>query len=147
MAAVRPEFERRFWPSVPTTPPWAESLAGSKDADAPDASEGCVSDTTADAPIVLMRTWAVLKDREKIESPGEVPGLVDRVYEAETECPPGWEEAWRKGHEQLAYSRDHEKKIAAAMYLPTPHAVDHLSALIERSRNPGTTRKSRGDRR
>lgn len=99
------------------------------------------------APIVLMRTWAVLKDRDKIESPDEVPGLVDCVYEAEIECPPGWEEAWRKGREQLAYTRDHEKKIAAAMYLPPPHAVDHLSALIERSRNPGKTRKSRGDRR
>ncbi|MFD9734623.1 CRISPR-associated helicase Cas3' [Umezawaea sp. NPDC059074] len=101
---------------------------------------------TVYAPIVLLRTCAVLDGETTIQSPIQVPVLIDRVYQDEVECPAGWEQAWAKAATQLAKARDSDMKAAARLYLPMPFAVDGLSNITERPKNPGLTRRQRGNR-
>lgn len=96
--------------------------------------------------IVLMRTWAVLSGKAHIESPTDVPKLVDQVYRGEVECPAGWEKTWWPAVDQLASAIDNDRKSAENKYLPIPHEIEHLYMVTERSANPGDTRKGRGRR-
>ncbi|MFD9891739.1 CRISPR-associated helicase Cas3' [Amycolatopsis sp. NPDC059027] len=101
---------------------------------------------TVYAPIVLMRTWALLKNRQRIESPVDIPGIVDLVYGARVECPSGWETMWHKESEYLDDVIAKDRKAARTRYLPLPYAVEDLSELTERPKQT-QTRKNRGNRR
>ncbi|MFE0027105.1 CRISPR-associated helicase Cas3' [Amycolatopsis sp. NPDC059021] len=97
------------------------------------------------APIVLMRTWALLKDSTRIESPVDIPGLVDRVYGERVECPSGWETMWHQESENFKDLTAKDRKAAQTRYLPLPYAVEDLSELTERpkwtqTRKPGKRR-------
>ncbi|UMP07060.1 CRISPR-associated helicase Cas3' [Amycolatopsis sp. EV170708-02-1] len=99
------------------------------------------------APIALMRTWALLRDRPHIDSPAEVSHLVDQVYGGEVECPQGWTDAWRKEEEHLRALRKRDSAAARTLYLPMPHAVEDLAELTERPKSTKQTRKQSGSRR
>ncbi len=99
------------------------------------------------APAVLMRTWALLRDREQIDSPSEVPHLVDHVYGGDIECPRGWVIAWRKEVEHLRALHARDKAAAGTLYLPMPYAVEDLAELTERPKSTRQTRKQQGRRR
>lgn len=94
------------------------------------------------APMALLRTWAVLRDRRFLEIPNEVTGLVDAVYgplEA-VACPVGWEEVWQVAAEKLTHAQRAAQRNARLMYLPHPSAVVHLGELTRHSKNAGRTR-------
>ncbi|MGI5506328.1 CRISPR-associated helicase Cas3' [Lentzea sp. CA-135723] len=101
--------------------------------------------TNVYAPMVLLRTWALLRHKEELRSPEEVPVLIDAVYgPAEAiECPSGWEQAWGHAAERLRRSLDKDKHDAQLMYLPLPVATHRLADLTTRPQNPSKTRKSR----
>jgi CRISPR-associated endonuclease/helicase Cas3 len=97
------------------------------------------------ALIVLLRTWALLRERASIALPDEVPTLVDAVYgpaDAIT-CPAGWEQAWQSAAAQLDRARERSTWNARVNYLPLPNAVEHLSELTKNSKNPSRTRENR----
>lgn len=97
------------------------------------------------APMVLLRTWALLRDKKELRSPVEVPLLVDAVYgppEA-IECPPGWEQVWHRAVERLHRAHDKDKHDARLMYLPLPVTTHRLADMTVRPQNPGKSRKSR----
>ncbi|GAA4533385.1 CRISPR-associated helicase Cas3' [Amycolatopsis samaneae] len=83
------------------------------------------------APIVLLRTWALLRDRARIESPVDVPGLVDRVYGERVECPTGWETRWHREVVRFAAAVDKDGKAATKRYLPRPDVLEDLDELTE----------------
>ncbi|MFC3484435.1 CRISPR-associated helicase Cas3' [Amycolatopsis roodepoortensis] len=99
------------------------------------------------APIVLMRTWALLRGRPHIDSPFEVSHLVDQVYGGEVECPRGWADAWRKEDEHLRALRSRDNAAARTLYLAMPHEVEDLAELTERPKSTKQTRKQSGKRR
>ncbi|MFC5693829.1 CRISPR-associated helicase Cas3' [Amycolatopsis mediterranei] len=101
---------------------------------------------TVYAPIVLMRTWAALKDLDRIESWTTMAQLVDEVYGDQVACPRGWEAAWRRESDRLAVAQHNDREAAAESYLPQPHMVEVLSELTERPRAL-RTRKSTGRKR
>ncbi|WP_329791951.1 CRISPR-associated helicase Cas3' [Lentzea sp. DG1S-22] len=97
------------------------------------------------APMVLLRTWALLRSETELRSPDEVPVLIDAVYgppEA-IECPAGWEQAWSRAEERLLRALDKDKHDARLMYLPLPVGTQRLADMTARPQNPGNTRKSR----
>jgi CRISPR-associated endonuclease/helicase Cas3 len=100
------------------------------------------------APIVLLRTWALIRNKDYFKSPREIPGLIDAVYEERVECPPGWEAMWLKGLEHGEKLRQKDRYTAATVYLPQPQALDPLSDLTARSRKSRSagTRKKRRNR-
>ncbi|MEV5721878.1 CRISPR-associated helicase Cas3' [Amycolatopsis mediterranei] len=101
---------------------------------------------TVYAPIVLMRTWAVLKDLDRIDSWTTMAQLVDDLYGEQIACPRGWEAAWRRESDRLAIGQHNDRAAAAESYLPQPHTVETLSELTERPRAL-RTRKSTGRKR
>ncbi len=95
------------------------------------------------APMTVLRTWALLRDRKSLELPGEVPTLVDALYgppEA-VACPPGWETAWQAADEKLTRSREASGREARLMYLPAPLAVSRLDELTRNSKDSSRTRE------
>ncbi|PPK63773.1 CRISPR-associated helicase/endonuclease Cas3 [Actinokineospora auranticolor] len=95
-------------------------------------------------PMVMMRTWALLRERESLSLPGEVPALVDALYgdDDAVACPVGWEERWREAEARLVRARDRSKHSGRLMYLPLPHAVNHLSELTKNSKSTSRTREN-----
>lgn len=94
------------------------------------------------APMTLLRTWALLRDRTALDLPGEVPGLVDAVYgppEAVT-CPAGWEEAWKAAAGRLERTWKTAERDARLMYMPHPSAVTHLGELTRHGKSARRTR-------
>ncbi|KOV83108.1 CRISPR-associated protein Cas3 [Nocardia sp. NRRL S-836] len=96
-------------------------------------------------PMVLLRTWALLRRKKKLISPDEVPVLIDAVYgpSEAVECPPGWEQAWQRAHERLNRAHAKDTHDARLMYLPLPVATHRLADMTVRPQNPSKTRKSR----
>jgi CRISPR-associated endonuclease/helicase Cas3 len=94
------------------------------------------------APITLMRTWALLRERPCLNLPDDVPTLVDAVYGPNEviACPPGWEELWQTGTDRLARALKVDERNARLMYLPHPNAVSHLDELTNHSKHAGRTR-------
>ncbi|MET9002049.1 CRISPR-associated helicase Cas3' [Amycolatopsis sp. NPDC004169] len=101
---------------------------------------------TVYAPIVLMRTWAALKDLDRIDSWTTMAQLVEEVYGDQVACPPGWEAEWRRESDRLTVVQHNDREAAAESYLPQPHLVETLSDLTERPRAL-RTRKSTGRKR
>jgi CRISPR-associated endonuclease/helicase Cas3 len=101
---------------------------------------------TVYATMITLRTWALLKDRDELELPGEVPALIDAVYGPEDAilCPAGWEKAWEAAGEQLTRARAAADRDARLMHLPRPEAVEHLGELTKHSKSSRETRRSHG---
>ncbi|MGW0195900.1 CRISPR-associated helicase Cas3' [Nonomuraea sp. NPDC003201] len=97
---------------------------------------------TVYAPMTLLRTWALLRERTLLNLPDEVPALVDAVYGlAEAiPCPAGWEESWQIAAEKMTRARQVAQRNARLMYLPHPNAVTHLGELTKHSKHAGRTR-------
>jgi CRISPR-associated endonuclease/helicase Cas3 len=94
------------------------------------------------APITLMRTWALLRERTCLNLPDDIPTLVDAVYGpgGAIVCPSGWEELWQIETERLAHALKVAERNARLMYLPHPNAVSHLGELTKHSKHAGRTR-------
>lgn len=100
------------------------------------------------APIILLRTWALLSERSVICCPEDVPALIDAVYgapEAVT-CPQGWESVWRAAQEDGRRRIEREKRDARVVYLPAPHATTGLQKLSELPKSSRRTRNGRPSR-
>lgn len=97
------------------------------------------------APAILLRTWALLRNRTALHLPDEVPALVDALYGPDDAiaCPPGWENKWSAAVDRLRHARDRAERNGRIMYLPLPNAIGHLSELTKHSRNPRHTREQR----
>jgi CRISPR-associated endonuclease/helicase Cas3 len=102
--------------------------------------------TTVYARMVLLKTWAVLRDREFLRCPEEVPVLVDQVYDSSEgiACPAGWETQWQEAGVRLARDRDEHAKQAEERYLPPPGGSIWLHELTSRSHSPNETRRRGG---
>jgi CRISPR-associated endonuclease/helicase Cas3 len=98
--------------------------------------------------MLLLRTWAVLRDKREVRSPEQVPELVDAVYAPSDAmpCPPGWEEQWRKAAGQLERARENDKHDAREIYAPQPWDDQDIGKLTTRPKSPRRTRKERGRR-
>jgi CRISPR-associated endonuclease/helicase Cas3 len=100
------------------------------------------------APIILLRTWALLRERSVISCPDDVPALVDAVYGATdaVACPAGWEPAWRAGEEGGRRRIERQEHDARVVYLPAPHAATGLQKLSEQPKSSRRTRNGRPSR-
>ncbi len=92
--------------------------------------------------MILLRTWALLRDKKSITLPADVPELIDAVYDPAEGigCPAGWHEAWQAAAEKLSRARTESNHKARLMYVPHPAALDDLSEL---TRNPMNTSRTR----
>jgi CRISPR-associated endonuclease/helicase Cas3 len=95
------------------------------------------------APMVLLRTWALLRGEKELRCPEQVPTLVDAVYGSAqaVHCPSGWEKAWQKAADQLDRALDKHNRDARTVYPPHPEAVTHLSELTARGKSTRRTRR------
>lgn len=98
--------------------------------------------------MLLLRTWAVLRDRHEVRSPDEVPELVDTVYSPPdaVPCPPGWEQQWHKAADQLEQARKDDEYYAREIYVPQPWDDQDIERLTTRPKSPRRTRRERGQR-
>lgn len=90
---------------------------------------------------VMWRTWALLRNRAEIHSPGDVSELIEKVYGPQpVTCPPGWMDldgAARK----LEKSRAHQRFDARVIYLPWPRRDMPLTDMTRRAESPRQTRR------
>lgn len=98
--------------------------------------------------MLLLRTWAVLRDKKEVRSPEQVPQLVDAVYGPPDAVawPPGWEKQWYKAADQLIRARENNQYDARTIYLPQPQNNREIGELTERPTSPRRTRRERGRR-
>jgi CRISPR-associated endonuclease/helicase Cas3 len=98
--------------------------------------------------LLLLRTWAVVRDRREIWCPDEVPGLVNAVYGADdlVPCPQGWHTVWKEAADQRAAFLERQRYEAEVRYLPVPvpdvaleELTTHLRQRLtrQRSHRPG----------
>lgn len=102
--------------------------------------------STVYQPWVLLRTWAVLRDRQVLVCPDDVQGLVDDVYgpDEAVSCPAGWQDAWDRAATRMDAALAHERHRAGMMFIPMPASIQHPRELTVRPRNPSQTRLSSG---
>ncbi|KXK60011.1 hypothetical protein AWW66_21080 [Micromonospora rosaria] len=96
--------------------------------------------------IVLLRTWALLRDRRCLRMPDEVPELVDAVYSDPDRIayPEAWQKRWRLAEEKLDRAQQDDTERAAALFLPPPTRSTALLDLTAHPRYTGQTRKPDG---
>jgi CRISPR-associated endonuclease/helicase Cas3 len=99
--------------------------------------------TNVYAEAVLLRTWALLRGRERVRCPQEVQHLVDLVYGPDEllACPQGWEEQWRKAAKQMGRSIARKEQDAEAVRLPQPRDDVHLWELTAKATSASRTRQ------
>ena len=104
---------------------------------------------TVYAEILLLRTWALLRDQAELTSPENVSKLVDRVYgdDEVLPCPVGWERRWETAIRKREAARTHDAHLAKQVYLPPASPRLQLSDLTVRATSSGHTRKGSGRRR
>ncbi|MEV0680110.1 CRISPR-associated helicase Cas3' [Actinosynnema sp. NPDC050436] len=82
---------------------------------------------------ILLRTWAVVRNKNLIRCPDEVSELVDAVYgpAGAVACPDGWQALWQAS--AAAHQRDinKQKDQAHQWYVPMPMAVERLNELTD----------------
>jgi CRISPR-associated endonuclease/helicase Cas3 len=86
--------------------------------------------------LVLLRTWALLRDRTELRLPDDAPNLVDDVYRGlddTTGCPAGWEKRWDRAVMTMHRFRETERDMARNSYLPPPTSE---TALVDLTRHP-----------
>ncbi|MFG1846600.1 CRISPR-associated helicase Cas3' [Micromonospora carbonacea] len=95
---------------------------------------------------VLLRTWALLRERHELRTPDEVPGLVDAVYSDPDEIvyPVGWQARWQLAQAKLDRARTDDRKKATARYLPPPTNPEALLCLTGHPRDVSQTRRPDG---
>ncbi|WP_281174175.1 CRISPR-associated helicase Cas3' [Amycolatopsis taiwanensis] len=99
--------------------------------------------------ILLLRTWALLRNQHELTSPESVPELVDCVYGADEaiSCPAGWERRWETGIRKRNAALKNDNHAARKLYLPQASPHLRLSELTVRPTSSSQTRKSRGQGR
>ncbi|MFI0937413.1 CRISPR-associated helicase Cas3' [Streptomyces sp. NPDC021020] len=91
--------------------------------------------------LVLLRTWAVLRDRERVNCPGDVQELVDSVYgDAQVPCPPEWRSQW--GRAAAVHDRRRRRHESEAVWLRLPQPRRDLQ-VEELTQRPGSARRTR----
>ncbi|WP_433274516.1 CRISPR-associated helicase Cas3' [Actinosynnema sp. CS-041913] len=82
---------------------------------------------------LLMRTWAMLRDKQTIECPDEVSGLVDAVYGVDEAivCPEEWKASWQASARTHRRAIEAQKDQAHHWYAPMPMAVERLNELTD----------------
>lgn len=95
------------------------------------------------ADAILLRTWALLRDRTELRLPDEVPALTDAVYGEPDAiaCPSGWENRWKDAVKKLYRTRRDDKDAATTHYLPPPEARPRVLRELTRHLRPRHTRK------
>ncbi|MFD3586891.1 CRISPR-associated helicase Cas3' [Streptomyces sp. NPDC058683] len=95
------------------------------------------------AEAVLLRTWAVLRERTQVRCPDEVQQLVDLVYgpQEALACPPGWEKQWERAAAQLERTIAGREDKAEAVRLPQPRDDVQLWELTARATRANRTRQ------
>ncbi|PWW58343.1 CRISPR-associated helicase Cas3' [Actinokineospora spheciospongiae] len=101
--------------------------------------------STVYEPMIMMRTWAALRDRAVISLPGDIPTLVDDVYSERLSAPPGWADAWSAAADRLKRNLKNQELDAANRYVPHPVALacSRLELLTAQPQDPSRTRDSR----
>ncbi|MER6717131.1 CRISPR-associated helicase Cas3' [Streptomyces sp. NPDC000877] len=99
--------------------------------------------TNVYAEAILLRTWALLRGRERVYCPQEVQHLVDLVYGPDEllACPEGWEEQWVKAAGQLGRSIARKEQGAEAVRLPQPRDDVQLWELTAKASSASRTRQ------
>ncbi|GGX22767.1 CRISPR-associated endonuclease Cas3'' [Streptomyces noursei] len=92
--------------------------------------------TTVTSHALLLRTWAVLRDRSHIRL-DDLQQLIDAVYgdEDSIACPEGWETQWRTAHAAMRKSIDNKRVKASVGVIPLPRTELSLEELTR----PATT--------
>jgi CRISPR-associated endonuclease/helicase Cas3 len=98
------------------------------------------------APMVMLRTWALLRERTVLSRPNEVPSLVDTLYgdPGAVTCPAGWENEWQDAEAKFIRDQKATERNGRIMYLPLPDAISHLGELTKNSKDSRQTREKRG---
>jgi len=94
--------------------------------------------------LVLLRTWALLRDRRELRLPDELSALVDATYpevDSDADCPAGWELRWEKAIAAMGRAREVDRQMARSLFLPPPTSEAALVDLTRHPRNPFQTRK------
>jgi CRISPR-associated endonuclease/helicase Cas3 len=78
---------------------------------------------------VLLRTWALLRERTELRLPDDAPALVDAVYSTPDliNYPAGWRDSWQKSLAKLKRDLDNDAAKASSRYLPMPNDEDSLT--------------------
>jgi CRISPR-associated endonuclease/helicase Cas3 len=94
---------------------------------------------------VLLRTWALLRNKKTISCPDEVLALVDAVYGEHDaiSCPVGWETAWQDAEAEHHRRIKRNEYQARTMYLPMPEGLTTLSKLSQQPKSAQRTRNGR----
>jgi CRISPR-associated endonuclease/helicase Cas3 len=95
------------------------------------------------AEAVLLRTWAVLRERTHVHCPDEVQRLVDLVYDSTgtLSCPEGWKKQWDTAQEKLERAVARGERGAEAVRLPQPRDDVQLWELTARATSASRTRQ------
>ena len=96
-------------------------------------------------PMIMLRTWAVLRGRDTVSLPGEIAELVDKVYSERLSAPPGWEDAWSVAAERLERNLENQELDARRRYVPHPVGLSG-SRLSDLTSQPQDTRRTRDSR-
>ncbi|NED50200.1 CRISPR-associated helicase Cas3' [Micromonospora aurantiaca] len=96
--------------------------------------------------MILLRTWALLREQRRLRMPDDVPSLVNAVYSDPDSIsfPPTWKARWHVAQGKLDAAREAERKLATALYLPPPTKPGALLDLTRHPRYTGQTRKPDG---
>ena len=93
---------------------------------------------------ILLRTYAVLRNRAEVICPDEIQGLVDLVYDDVDDrlgCPAGWDEQWAHAHARLRERTAREEFTARTIYLPPVSTAARFHELTSRRASPRRTRR------
>jgi len=102
---------------------------------------------------ILLRTWALLRDRSLLRLPDDVSGLVEAVYGTEdaVTCPPTWAKRLQRAAATRARALRDDAWQARSLYLPPPPRTESdatfLRELTMHAKNPAQTRKPDGRKR
>ncbi|MFC0862381.1 CRISPR-associated helicase Cas3' [Sphaerimonospora cavernae] len=90
---------------------------------------------------VMWRTWALLRDRAEIHSPGDVSELIEKVYGPQpVACPSGWMDL-DEAAQTLQKSHASQRFDARVIYLPWPRRDMPLTDMTKRAGSSRQTRR------
>ncbi|APH13227.1 CRISPR-associated protein Cas3 [Dehalococcoides mccartyi] len=71
---------------------------------------------------ILLRTWLVLRGKNKIEIPAETENLIEKVYGTDNElCQPDWLKALEEAKRDLTYTQQESQKAASRLLINPPN--------------------------
>lgn len=131
----------RFRPTDPRTPPTFAILGVTEQKTGP---KWPAYTTNIYQDLVLLRTWALLRDRTELRLPDDIPTLVDATYPGTDNlagCPAGWEKRWVGAIAKMRRTQDADQAMARDLFLPPPTREDALLDLTRHPKNISQTRK------